>query len=375
MPGKHYSTEQRRFIKKSWTQGWKVATIILAVSYMRQDAVAPTRKTIYNILDNPTEKKKWGRTKKKISPGQSRAIFKLINKESKQFSVGVEITAAYIRDRCNLNCGLQTIRDELHRKNYFWLRPRRALDLSVKDKRQRKEFCAQWMDKSPSQLKRAFGLVLDEKSFHAAYDWKSRMYALRKGVRGIYGPPRGKAGKGRKNVITRPGTLHAPSRGGKKKASILGGIGSTGVILWAKYTGAMTATKFTSPSCGVEKCLKKNAIRKIYMDNARPHAAKKTLKWLQGLRATAVATPRRSPDLNPMDFAVWTCVKNKMMRGDIRLGKRKEPKEKWLRRLRNAAKNIGEDQIGKIWIEFRDRLRRCYEHNGGHFPEHRLMRL
>ena len=90
---------------------------------------------------------------------------------------------------------------------------------------------------------------------------------------------------------------------------------------------------------------------------------------------TAVDFPKRSPDLNPMDFCVWEAVTQRMAAQEMRFKKTYvETLDNYKARLRRTAVRLTPTFFEKVWGEFKDRLNRCYAEDGGHFREHRLVR-
>ena len=336
---------------------------------MRADGMVPTRQTLYRAIDEdeiPDECKKRGHRKKYFTPARTKKLLNYLDKLEKKSDLGIEVTAKMIKSKCKFDCADQTLRDELHRHDYYWLSPRRVADLTDDDKKFRMDFCKKYMDKTPAQLKKVFGMMLDEKTWNAHTTHQGRMYNARKRVRKTYR----QVGKG--TIQTRPGTKHAPKRAQGKKVNVCGGIRGEKIALWHYFPGAMSATKFCTNA--FTKAMKTARTRKLVMDNAGAHKAKKTQNFLKQKKIVAVPFPPRSPDLMPMDFTVWEKIQQKMMVGDLKMRKNYvEPIEDYKKRLRRAAMTLTPKFCNDVWRGLKGRLRRCYEAKGGAFKEHRLV--
>jgi len=68
--------------------------------------------------------------------------------------------------------------------------------------------------------------------------------------------------------------------------------------------------------------------------------------------------PKRSPDLNVMDYKVWSRVNKEMRKREKKWGAKKETREAYLARLRRTAMSIPAASIDK-WLG--DMVRRCKE--------------
>lgn len=115
----------------------------------------------------------------------------------------------------------------------------------------------------------------------------------------------------------------------------------------------------------------------IFMhDGAPPHFTRAVRMWLHqkfpnrwiGRGADApIHWPARSPDLNPLDFTVWSYLKSKVYSSEI------NSVVQLRRRVENECTALMENDhiLNRIMVSLRRRLNLCIEENGGHF-EHLL---
>ena len=80
--------------------------------------------------------------------------------------------------------------------------------------------------------------------------------------------------------------------------------------------------------------------------------------------------PRRSPDLNVMDYAVWAEVTRRMRASEASwAATRRESRDEYVARLRKTARAIPKAFIEKAVCDMKRRCQRMYEKKGGFIQE------
>ena len=115
--------------------------------------------------------------------------------------------------------------------------------------------------------------------------------------------------------------------------------------------------------------LKPTRVQKLVVfvqDNAPSHVSKATRAFLARLwpHAEILAQPPQSPDLNPLDFGVWSQIEQKMPEKHLN-------KAELIGAVAKAALAASEGSAALITHSFVRRRRACVASNGGHF-EHLL---
>jgi len=79
--------------------------------------------------------------------------------------------------------------------------------------------------------------------------------------------------------------------------------------------------------------------------------------------------PCRSPDLNPLDYAIWAEVNKRMRQQELNWKKKKETREQFLARLETTAQGLERDFVDKVIGNMAVRCERLYMAKGGYFLE------
>ena len=99
----------------------------------------------------------------------------------------------------------------------------------------------------------------------------------------------------------------------------------------------------------------------------------KSSKGMEAKTAAGIAAlnlPKRSPDLNPLDFSFWAAVNNKMRSKEKKWpASKRESRQAYITRLRRTACSMPADYVEKIVGAMAGRVQQVLEFGGGFFPE------
>ena len=79
--------------------------------------------------------------------------------------------------------------------------------------------------------------------------------------------------------------------------------------------------------------------------------------------------PCRSPDLNPLDYAIWAEVNRRMRDQEQNWKNKKESREQYLARLKSTAQGLERDYVDGVIGNMAARCERLYRAKGGFFLE------
>ena len=102
------------------------------------------------------------------------------------------------------------------------------------------------------------------------------------------------------------------------------------------------------------------------------YKSKAAVKCKAENRMEVFALPRRSPELNPLDYTVWAEINKRMRKQEASWpqGKR-ETRAEFLKRLRRIAMNLPSDFINNAFGDLEKRCAQLKKAKGGHFVEGR----
>lgn len=175
-------------------------------------------------------------------------------------------------------------------------------------------------------------------------------------------------GEGLQKEYTKPNTKkHRMNTGGV--VNIMAGISGDRVVLWEevgkRWSGQRAAEMYSGP---VIKCLRKvhgNKRKFLLVEDNDPTGFKssKGVKAKKDLNIETVEWPPYSPDLMPLDFALWEHVRIAMKRTDP---SGNETALAFKKRLRRTALRTPKAVVRKMVAAMLPRAKAIYDADGGH---------
>ena len=87
-------------------------------------------------------------------------------------------------------------------------------------------------------------------------------------------------------------------------------------------------------------------------------------------KITSFDIPKRSPDLNVLDYTIWKQVNNRMRRQEPKFPKSKrETRDAYIARLRRAAMSLPRSVVRRSIGNMKWRCEKIYRAKGGHIEE------
>ena len=282
-----------------------------------------------------------------------------------------EITLAMLKKRAKCKYDDKVVRKALQEKNIKFRRLRSKPLLTKDDIKARFAFAKKYRTKAKKWWLKIVHIHIDLKNWSVCTNGKSRDVAAMREVRGAYRAP----GQGLdESYVVLPKSLR--TNPGARPCRIAAGIGGGKVLLWHEvgkvWSGAAAAALYQGPlRATLVKTWPKQKSWTLLEDND-PTGFKSGL----GIKAKAKANlkvfaiPKRSPDLNVCDYALWREVTRKMRAQERRFPKSKrETRQQYIARLRRAALSLPKDFINKAIGNMVKRCQRLYEAKGHHFEE------
>ena len=250
-----------------------------------------------------------------------------------------------------------------------WRRPREKPILTPEDVKDRLRFAKKFKGKSPKFWRNC--AALDGKSFAVVLNAKHRRRAGPQRLRGIY----------RKGGTVESLASFRVRKKGKERQMVGGRLGIIGAICGPRQEVFIYEIKDTWSAAEAVKMYRElgTFLKKYYPKRRRwtliedndpgGLATKAANKVKKQLSMDPIGLPKRSPDLSPMDYAVWDHVVAKMRSHERRMGIRKETKAKYIDRLKRTIKTADKKFLSGVQCSMRRRLQQVYARKGGLIEE------
>lgn len=327
--------------------------------------------TIVNRVRHRMLLKKQGRPCA-LTDAQVRAAAAMLEKMVRKAKGEYEVTAEMLRRRLRLRVTARTLLRAMHRTGVKWHRFRLKPMLTREDVKQRHTFAKTYATKRSQWWCQHIHMHIDVKQFRVYLNGKARAYAAREGSRGVYR----RRGQGLEAPYVKEGKALKYNTGARG-VKVLAGVGAGKVMVWQyidgrNWTGAVAAEMYRGP---IQRALKKAypARKKWRVLEDNDPTGFKSKKGEEAKAASAIeifSIPKRSPQLNVCDYALWAEINKRMRRQERRwpAGKR-ETRSVYLTRLRRTALRLPKRFIDKSIGNMRVRCRRLLAARGRHFEE------
>ncbi|CAJ1348781.1 unnamed protein product [Effrenium voratum] len=279
---------------------------------------------------------------------------------------GKEVTVAVLKKELKLKCSLKTI------SRAFWahgvhFRPLyEKPDLSPEDVKERFAWAEAHSHRSYLHA------IIDNKTFQVYHTGKARDHAARRSIRGAY--------RSKRRVFT-AGYTKPPAalkqNTGAKSAQVTCAIGNGKVLMWHVTKGQWNGASAASMYCGpLQRALAREYpdVRgswRVLEDN--DPSGYKSSKGLAAKAYAGIVTldlPKRSPDLNPLDYSLWAEVNRKMRRMESKWpNNKRETRQAYLARLKRTACSLSTDYVSSIVGALAGRVQQVITSHGSFFPE------
>lgn len=285
---------------------------------------------------------------------------------------GQEVTVTMVKQRMKLKCSVKSLSRAFWQHGVYFRPLYEKPDLSREDIRHRCEWAAKHAHRSAAQWGRYVHAIIDNKTFQVFHTPKARGHAARRRVRGAY--------RTKRRIFTAGYTKPAATlkhNTGAKSVTVTCAIGNGKVLMWhvvdGRWNGEAAAKMYNGP---LKRCLAKEYphVRgpwRVMEDN--DPSGYKSSKGMAGKREAGIITldlPKRSPDLNPLDFSLWAAINRKMRQKERGWpANKRETRKSYIARLRRTAYAMPKDYVDKIIGAMAGRVQQVLDFSGGFFPE------
>ena len=233
--------------------------------------------------------------------------------------------------------------------------------MTTGDIEDRMEWANKHKGRTSSQWLQSPNAIIDNKHFQLFTHRNGREYAARRHVRGAYQP---RSSMPRSHLVRPKSTLKFPAKSVNVTAAVINGK----IRMWEYVKGAWNADAAAAMYKGplmkaLEKAFpgkatKKKAKWSVLEDN--DPAGYKSRKALEAKAEVGIKTddlPKRSPDLNVLDYSLWATINKRMRQQEAEFPKnKKETVDEYKKRLRRTALSLPTAEVKKA---VGDMHRRC----------------
>ena len=241
--------------------------------------------------------------------------------------------------------------------------------LTPQDIRDRKCFSRKHMRRKSSFWETC--VCIDGKFFRLVLNRKHRRWAASQTVRGTYRSLSSKSAlepfrvkRAAKNKVSLGGTV-----------AVIGGVcGPHKKMFWHVVPGRWNAARAVSMYEELSKFLTDNYPQRkkwVLIEGNDPAGfqSKMAIRRKKELGLTPIGMPKRSPDLQPMDYSIWSEINSAMRKSESRMGQRAESKRDHVARLQHTAESLSPDLLRGAQRSLKRRLQMCFKARGYLFRE------
>jgi hypothetical protein len=282
-----------------------------------------------------------------------------------------QVTAAMIRKSAALKCSNRTLLDALHSRGIYMHPLREKPVRTEEDEKDRLQFGSLHAPKPITFWTTKVDAYLDNKFFPVYLTGRTRDYAAKRIARGSF---RGK-GEGLSKGHVKP-RKNLKYNTGAPSIHISCAISASRVLMWHVIKGNWNA-KAASEMCSNKLA---PALRGAYPGRRRfrvledndpsGYKSKLALDAKTREKIDGVQFPKRSPDLNPLDYGFWAEVNKRMRKQELRFkANKRETKAQYAARLRRTVMNLPPSFLKALVSSMKRRCADLVAAGGGDFQE------
>ena len=298
-------------------------------------------------------------------------LLRILNSMIDEADAQYEVTGAMLKRRSRCKASLRTISNALHERGYYFRTLRQKPILTPDDVKERFVFARRFRNKPARWWLQHVHLHWDNHCFKVATTFRGRKILAMRRVRGAYR----KRGKSLRAGLVKP---HAKLKQytGAKGVLMAGGVGAGRVMLWhhidETWSGRTARHLYEDVMAPTLKKRYPRTRRFCVLEDNDPtgNMSKPAIAAKRSNKITVFKLPKRSPELNVMDYAVWSEVEKRMRAQERRWPQsRKETRRQFVKRLARTAQKLPVSFINRSIMNLKERCQRLFAAKGGLFEE------
>jgi hypothetical protein len=285
-----------------------------------------------------------------------------------------EVTLAMVLRRTRFKISQRTAARVLHQKGYRFRKLRSKMILTPEDIEARYAWAKKYQKMSRSWWLQNVHIHLDNHHFKHATTAPGRKLLAKRSVRGVYRKAQAKAKKSLSPAHVRPNPKLRTNLGSKGVLKC-GGVGGGRVLVWktieGTWCGSEAAKVYTDTVLPALKKRYTSRKRFVLLEDNDPtgNCSKRGVAAKREGKMEVLQIPKRSPDLNVLDYAVWSKVERMLRKQEQKMTKKTETREEFEKRLDKTAFSISEEDINNWVGNLHKRCQQLHAAKGGLFEE------
>ena len=291
----------------------------------------------------PQKKPRIGSGRRKIITAHVfKKLLKTMQSMQKKANAMKEISFASIKKKAGVQASDRVILQEFH-ANDIWFRPLRQKPiLEDEDVIARRAFADKYRTRSGEGWVEQPQAIIDNKNFPIYQRDKDRNEAARRQVRGGY---RRRGDLPKPFLVKRKPQMKYSAPSVQVTAAIVKGKVRMFVFVKGNWNGEKAAQMYKGPLLTAlrkaypEKAAAKNSKFIVLEDNdPSGYKSSKGVAAKKEVGIISLDLPKRSPDLNPLDYSIWKTINDAMRKQEQKMKKTKrESQTAYMARLRKTA--------------------------------------
>jgi transposase len=306
-----------------------------------------------------------------LTKDQVDKIEKVLNNLIDEAEGTYEVTMDMIMKRSRTKASARTVARRLHERGY-WFRDLRCKPiLTPEDVKERYAFAGEYKGKPASWWLKHIHIHADNHMFPVATKAKGRKLLSVRRVRGAYR----KKGKSLRPGLVKPSRKFKVNTGAKgilKTGAVGGGKVLVFHTIVGRWGGESAASMYKDVMAKALRSRYPKAKSFVLLEDNDPSGNLST-KGIESKRAAKIKVfqiPKRSPELNVLDYAIWSEIEKRMRAQERKFpDSKKESRPDFEKRLDRTAQNLEKDYIDRCIKSMKRRCELLYKAKGGLFEE------
>ena len=281
-----------------------------------------------------------------------------------------EVTCAMVKRRCRFKVCDRTMLEALHARGYWFRGLRKKMILSPADVAERFEWAKKFKRKSLKWWLKTVHIHLDNHQFKVATTPAGRKLLAKRRTRGVY---RKKQKALRAGHVKPDARLHVSL--GSKGILKMGGVGGGKVLVWEtierQWGGLTAASTYRDAVLPALKKRYRGVKNFTILEDNDPtgNLSKLAITAKKECKMKVFHLPKRSPDLNVLDYAIWAEVERLMRLQERKMKNKHESRAQFERRLDCTAFALTPAFVNRSIGALKRRCQLLYDAKGGLFEE------